>query len=483
MKLSSREKILLTVTLTFALLVAYYFLVFQKLQEKISALEVEVETSRQVYEANEMLLLRAANVEPEMNKLKKEIYPVAKHYYGTTEQEEFIAEIDKVNKKSGMNITSIKFSPDTPVNLREPAVDPDAPAPTEETTTETDENTDSEEGKKENKNLQLIALEEGQDVDLNAPEYTGYSQNIKLMQTDIEFLATYSQIHKWLKAVDRNKRNIISSQLSLERKNMEILNGDKNPMLKGTVRLSFYQVIDADKYTKPIISFLKKKPLKKTKYINPFRSYPWAWKTIVSGNEGEWSSNNGGNIGGSGGYTSNDFGNFGNNNTGTVKPKNRKLVNRNLYDFEDGILPLKKDYPDTVASSEVETNQVAKGKAALKVNYSLLRGDLKDKVMVDLTEKNLILKEKMEMIRLKVYAEKENYNEVGLLLQDSSGQKYQVVLAKEVSWTGWKELQYDFRGISQYPVQVIAIYISYGESKYTNTGSLIFDDMNITYFK
>lgn len=486
MKLSSREKTLLAVTLILVVAVAYYFLVFVKLQEKISFLEDDVTESQMRYDANEQTFVRAATIDKEIDKLKKEIYPVAKHYYGTTDQEEFIAEIEKINRKSGMNVTKITFSPDTIVNLREPLENENGVSQVTEKKTE-----GTKEDDKKN-NLQLLEAKEGQNVDPNGENFNGYSQNIQLMQTEIDFIATYAQIDKWLKAVDKNKKNIISGKLQVKRKELQVKNNDKHAPLKGTVRLSFYQVIDADKYTKPITSFLKKKPIRKTKYKNPFRSYPWAWiREVVSSNNEVPAQppisynplDNG--FFGFPGPSSDGFFNGGNSGLpfNPKQPKKGKLRHGMLYDFEDGVLPLKKDYQENVASAEIETKQVSKGKSALKVNYSFMRSDLQDKIIVDLTEKNLVLNNPMNMIRLNVYAEKENFNEVGLLLSDKNGQKYQIVLAKEVSWQGWKELKYDFHGISTYPIRVSGIYISYGEKRFTNTSSLIFDNMNISYYK
>lgn len=496
MKLSKREGILLTITFCLVVTVAYYYFVFEKLQDKIEAINLEIETSNRLYDAQEELVREAATKDIEIEELKSVIFPIAEKYYGTTDQETFIAEIDKINKLSGMNITKIVFSEDMNVSLREPEIDETETSEPENSDaggenitqndidtenavddSESDENTDNAAINK----FELIEIEEG------SAEYS--EGNIKLMQTEIEFLASYSQMLKWLKSVDNNSKNIISGKLEMERKNLEISQNDVNPRLRGKVKLSFYQVKDVDKYAKPVVTFLTSNPIKKTRYNNPFRSYSWAWKVEeISVNPT---------------VPTPDYSNIGNNNigTGTSTPVNYpipgiptqgttgtpantpKMMHQDLYGFEDEGIKLKKSTEEITASAEIEKEIISNGKQAAKVNYYFFGSDASHKLYIDLTDKNLTISKKIELIKFKVYAEKEAQNEVGLLISDSRGKNYQIVMANEISWTGWKELKYDFKGITDFPVQVKGVYIAFGEKRATREGSLIFDDINISYIE
>ncbi|MDO4793124.1 MAG: hypothetical protein Q3993_03010 [Filifactor alocis] len=508
MKLSKREKMLLSVTFVIALVTGYYFFVFEKLEAKITSLQQELEQVQTQYDTQELVLRQAAQLGSQMDELKKEIYPIAKRYYGKTEQEEFIAEIDKINQKSGMDIQKINFSEDALVYLREPDRDESAqeqPAKTEGGTpsdgsvqTNTaeqpvpepqdpqnvqgaqDASSKPETGADQEMNLQLIPEEEGSEAQGEEKEIIGYSQNIKLMQTEIEFFSTYKQMLKWLHAVDNNPKNIISGKLEMERKDNEVRHNDKNPILKGKVRLSFYQVKDVDKYDVPMVTFLTQKPIPKSRRENPFQSYRWAWKVVG----GDSSS-------GTRGYP--EYGSSSNSplppapvnplepNGNQNNPLNVFLKKKDLYDFEDETIRIKKNVDSITAMGEIERGNVAKGKFAGKVSYSFSGESAKEKILIDLSEKNLTLDKKMETVTFSVFAEEELLNEVGLIISDSKDQEYQIVMANEISWRGWRELSYDFHGIENYPIKIKGIYVAYGEKKGTKSGRLVFDDINVGY--
>lgn len=506
MKLSKREKILLSVTFVIVLVAAYYFLVFERLTQKITSLQQELEQVQTQYDNQELVLRQAAQLGSQMDELKKEIYPIAKRYYGKTEQEEFIAEIDKINQKSGMDIQKINFSEDALVYLREPDPDENTPAPStatsgealadgsSQTNTEGQAAPETEEPQAaqgspsepqttsdEGMNLQLIPEEEGAEAQGEEKEIIGYSQNIKLMQTEIEFFSTYKQMLKWLHAVDNNPKNIISGKLEMERKDNEIRHNDKNPVLKGTVRLSFYQVKDVDKYDVPMITFLTEKPIPKSRRENPFQSYRWAWK-IVGGSDSSSGTRGYPEYGSSSNSPlppppANPLNPDGNQNN----PLNVSLKKKDLYDFEDEMIKIKKNVDSITAMGEIDRTNVAKGKFGGKVSYNFSGESAKEKILIDLSEKDLTLDKKMETITFSVFAEQELLNEVGLIISDSKDQEYQIVMANEISWRGWRELSYDFHGIENYPIKIKGIYIAYGEKKGTKSGKLVFDDINVGY--
>ena len=117
------------------------------------------------------------NIDEKLNGLKKEISPMAEKYFGRTDQEAFILYIHDLNNKSGLNITKVAFSDEINVNLSQ-ALEENG----EETTKE--ETKDTADG-----NLAVYELNELDDTSV-ANDDAKYSQNIKLMKAEIEFIGT-----------------------------------------------------------------------------------------------------------------------------------------------------------------------------------------------------------------------------------------------------------------------------------------------------
>ena len=96
-----------------------------------------------------------------------------------------------------------------------------------------------------------------------------------------------------------------------------------------------------------------------------------------------------------------------------------------------------------------------------------------------MTSSNITIKQKVEGIGFSVYSDKELPHEVGLRMTDANGQEYLIVFAKEVSWTGWKEILYDLHGIKNYPIKIDGIYVEGKKDSGALEGSLIFDNIFI----
>lgn len=104
-----------------------------------------------------------------------------------------------------------------------------------------------------------------------------------------------------------------------------------------------------------------------------------------------------------------------------------------------------------------------------------------EKLYIDLMDENICINEKLEEVTLNAYTKSNLPHEIGLILIDGDKKEYQIILTKTVDWTGWKELSYDFKGISKFPVQIKAIYVTPNKGANIKEGEIIFDSIAVRF--
>ncbi|MGL5439738.1 MAG: hypothetical protein ACRDA4_05040 [Filifactoraceae bacterium] len=495
MKLSKREKILLLFTFFIALGAAYYYFVFVKVADKLSILRTDVEQVQKVYDIQQELLLRGARLDNDIEILKHEIIPIASRYYGEAEQEDFISEIIKINKKSGVEIKKVSFSENKKFRIQEKKED-EAEAPNNKIENNSNDNSISTDANEQNisngenvendkknefdgKKLELVAVKEDveQGLDGENESNTKLFPQMDLIEAEIEFDATYSQLIKWLNAVDKNPRIIVSRQLSaIGDKDME--SSDKDIILKCKALISFYKIENVDKYIPSFVSFTKVKPIKKGNVENPFKPYKWAiiekqMSEINSIEEILMSYYKTGNSESGSPYKKNI------NEADSYKNLYGFLRKSFLYDFEDGSIELKKSTNKIIANGEITNKNVSSGMAAGTVRFIFPGEGSDEKLFIDLSKKSIMLYEKADSVSFSLFATEEIPVEVGFIFLDKNNQEYQVTIASEINWRGWKDLTYDLSGLKNYPVTIKGIYVKNSNEGQKIESELIFDSISM----
>ncbi len=497
MKISKKEQQLLLILAIVVIVALYYFFVVSALNTKTSDLEQQISEIEVTKEQMSAIVAQADAKKAEAEQLKAEIFPIAQKYFGKTDQEEFIMQINRLNQASGLEISSIQFSEYATISLNgdkeavaivdengkstpiEGAESTETPAPAEGEAPAGDAAPAEGEKSGEEQNQQLSVDAENL---MNGSEQEGEeveTSNIKLMQAQLEFSGTYAQVLKLLHEIDNNPKNIISSELTMNRDGQAVA-GEKETKMTGSIRLSFYQVTDVDKYVQAVPGVLETNPLPKARRANPYLSYSWAWTKNVPSSADPLNIVSGSSV-----KPPTDVAPSGNPNKKQVGPTKTKSVskvslqNKEIFGFETGDVSVKASAPQVAVTGEITESIFAKGKKAGRLNYSFTGNPGTEKAYIDLTGSNITIKQRVEGIGFSVYSEKTMPHEVGLRMTDAKGQEYLIVFAKEVSWTGWKEILYDLHGIKDYPITVDGIYVEGKEGSDVLEGSLIFDNIFI----
>lgn len=495
-KISKREENLLLGLAIVVIVALYYYTVAGNLMGKTSALGSEIQQFQETKEQMDTVIAQSEIKQTEAEELKTEIFPIAKKYFGKTEQEEFIMQINRLNQASGLDIVSIQFSEYASISLDGEKQD-NQDAGTEESnsdesnTEETDstseetastDGTNTAEGQanteKPNEQLSVDVNHLMDNKDSSESEEEVVDSNIKLMQAQIEFKGTYAQVLKLLHEIDNNPKNIISSELTMAREG-DAIHGEKETKMTGNIRLSFYQVTDVDKYVQAVPGVLDTLPLPKSGRINPYLSYSWAWKKDVPASSDPL------NIIPSGVRPPSDTVPNKKSNKKQTIPSGKKwgskvsLKNKEIFGFENGDIVVKGSGPQIAVQGEITDGNFAKGSKAGRLTYAFTGNTDGEKAYIDLTSSNITIKQKVEGIGFSVYSDKELPHEVGLRMTDANGQEYLIVFAKEISWTGWKEILYDLHGIKNYPIKIDGIYVEGKKDSGALEGSLIFDNIFI----
>ena len=519
MNMSKKERNLLVIVLLLVIIVIYYMFVFQSLQGKVSSTEQEISDTQTAKQQADASIAQVETTKTEIEGLKAKIYPIAQKYFGSTDQEEFIMNINRLNQLSGLNITNISFSEYQSINLDQPAEGAPAAAPappTEGTEDEPAEGTPAEgtegapaegasapaesntttAGRSTADVTQAASdaelLKKGQEI--KAGEDTS-SDNVKLMQAQLQFTGTYSQVLKLLHEIDQNPKNIISSQLQMQREGDPSLGEEKDTQMSGNILLSFFQVKNVDNYVAKLPSVLETAPIPKSGRDNPFLSYSWAW-TYENGAGGATPSYQGSPSTPSPSPSPSAI----KPPTGQAPSKPSKptgksslpkpgkseitLQNKEVYGFEGDDFDIKT--PEGVEAEAVAvTDTIQTGTKAAKLTYTFSGNEDNERIYLDLTSKKLVLKQKVEGLGLSIYAEQTLPHETGIRIRKSDGTPVLIVLAKEISWNGWKNILYDLKNLQKtdFPITIEGVYVENSKGSDVLGGTLIFDNMFINYLE
>lgn len=168
-------------------------------------------------------------------------------------------------------------------------------------------------------------------------------------------------------------------------------------------------------------------------------------------------------------------------------PESREEIVNNYYsevleDFEGIGLYFMPSHKNIKGRLSKSTNSKYK-KHSLKLEYNILAVEDENKVYIDLTDKNLVIKYPPNSLGIWVHSYSYSPAILGLRLKGQAGEKVDLELSKGVNWIGWKYLEKNPpEDLSIYPLQLDKIYVelAYDRDDY---GVLLFDKLKANYPK
>lgn len=151
-----------------------------------------------------------------------------------------------------------------------------------------------------------------------------------------------------------------------------------------------------------------------------------------------------------------------------------------IFGFEEGDVFAKVNRLGIEAKVEISDKAARRGKKSAKLRYVFQEEDEGvQRAYIDLRDREIRLKKKVEGIGLSVYAEEELPYEVGLRIMDISGRQYLIALSPKIDWSGWKDMVYDLGEVEQYPIVVEGIYVEKSRDTKRLKGELFVDSIII----
>ncbi len=281
--------------------------------------------------------------------------------------------------------------------------------------------------------------------------------NITQMTARIEFEGTYTDVLKLLELVDENDKTIVSSELKLTRPNEVASTQVDNPTLSGEILLRFYQVKDVERYVAPAVSKIDQTPIPVAANTSPFKVPQWL--VISSSTDSSTSSSNSGTTGTSATDSSSNLspsyleqlGSSGTNNLSAY------LNSTTVYKFESA-LQLVQTGNGASTTVSVDNADFQEGAGSNVVNLPASNGEVYYEMAFSGPE--VSLNSQPTNISFAMSASKAWGGEVGLLLENASGQKINVQLDMSIDWTGWREVTFSPGSISNatYPLKIKGFY-------------------------
>lgn len=150
-----------------------------------------------------------------------------------------------------------------------------------------------------------------------------------------------------------------------------------------------------------------------------------------------------------------------------------------IFGFEEGDVFAKVNRLGIEAKVEISDKAARRGKKSAKLHYAFQEGTGVQRAYIDLRDREIRLKKKVEGIGLSVYAEEELPYEVGLRIMDVSGGQYLIALSPQIDWSGWKDMVYDLREVEKYPIMIEGIYVEKNKDTTRLKGELFVDSVII----
>lgn len=150
-----------------------------------------------------------------------------------------------------------------------------------------------------------------------------------------------------------------------------------------------------------------------------------------------------------------------------------------VFGFEEGDVFAKVNLLGVEAKVEISDKAARRGKKSAKLQYVFQEGTGVQRAYIDLRDREIRLKKKVDGIGLSIYSEEELPCEVGLRIMDVSGGQYLIALSPEIDWSGWKDMVYDLREVEKYPIMIEGIYVEKNRDTNRLKGEVFVDSIII----
>ena len=535
MKITNRDKNLLLIIFLILVCALYYQFFFTPQNAKLTELKQQSEDMNTRLMNGQAKIQKIKILNKNLEDEKKKILKIAQKYLVKVKQEDIILMINEFENKSSIGIEEITFTDPEDKGIILPEEKPQDG--TADANQSGNANQSADANKQQTKNNAQQPADANQQAGANTTESAKPDlSNIDLTVAKIKFKGTYTDLANLVKLVDENSKNIVSNELKITRKTVEdqkeflfLKSKGKTNLsdeyIEGDLELRFFRISSIEKYVPNPDSKLKAPLVPKSTKRTPVTDYDWAAVSIITFNTStgevintvtrnefgvfDYSKSTGSNLG-SGGTGSS--GGVSSGTGGVVEPPKSNAVVQPIQPGPAPVFSKPKNVEPQVPAKEFVTyttpielvrfdslsdffgrgenagDSVAIGMDEISSKkYKIIKNSISfaqnspkgNKVIFDVTKKDIKLNEKPEKIQLNIYTANPVEYEVGLVFSDKEGKKY-IPFNKKLSFTGWEKIELTPNTVL-FPATLEGIYFSRANQDAPLNSEVYIDNLSAVY--
>jgi hypothetical protein len=535
MKITNRDKNLLLIIFLILVCALYYQFFFTPQNAKLTELKQQSEDMNTRLMNGQAKIQKIKILNKNLEDEKKKILKIAQKYLVKVKQEDIILMINEFENKSSIGIEEITFTDPEDKGIILPEEKPQDG--TADANQSGNANQSADANKQQTENNAQQPADANQQAGANTTESAKPDlSNIDLTVAKIKFKGTYTDLANLVKLVDENSKNIVSNELKITRKTVEdqkeflfLKSKGKTNLsdeyIEGDLELRFFRISSIEKYVPNPDSKLKAPLVPKSTKRTPVTDYDWAAVSIITFNTStgevintvtrnefgvfDYSKSTGSNLG-SGGTGSS--GGVSSGTGGVVEPPKSNAVVQPIQpgpapvfskpknvepqvpakEFVTYTTPIElvrfDSLPDFFGRGENAGDSVAIGMDEISSKkYKIIKNSISfaqnspkgNKVIFDVTKKDIKLNEKPEKIQLNIYTANPVEYEVGLVFSDKEGKKY-IPFNKKLSFTGWEKIELTPNTVL-FPATLEGIYFSRANQDAPLNSEVYIDNLSAVY--
>jgi len=535
MKITNRDKNLLLIIFLILVCALYYQFFFTPQNAKLTELKQQSEDMNTRLMNGQAKIQKIKILNKNLEDEKKKILKIAQKYLVKVKQEDIILMINEFENKSSIGIEEITFTDPEDKGIILPEEKPQDG--TADANQSANANQSADANKQQTKNNAQQPADANQQAGANTTESAKPDlSNIDLTVAKIKFKGTYTDLANLVKLVDENSKNIVSNELKITRKTVEdqkeflfLKSKGKTNLsdeyIEGDLELRFFRISSIEKYVPNPDSKLKAPLVPKSTKRTPVTDYDWAAVSIITFNTStgevintvtrnefgvfDYSKSTGSNLG-SGGTGSS--GGVSSGTGGVVEPPKSNAVVQPIQPGPAPVFSKPKNVEPQVPAKEFVTyttpielvrfdslsdffgrgenagDSVAIGMDEISSKkYKIIKNSISfaqnspkgNKVIFDVTKKDIKLNEKPEKIQLNIYTANPVEYEVGLVFSDKEGKKY-IPFNKKLSFTGWEKIELTPNTVL-FPATLEGIYFSRANQDAPLNSEVYIDNLSAVY--
>lgn len=535
MKITNRDKNLLLIIFLILVCALYYQFFFTPQNAKLTELKQQSEDMNTRLMNGQAKIQKIKILNKNLEDEKKKILKIAQKYLVKVKQEDIILMINEFENKSSIGIEEITFTDPEDKGIILPEEKPQDG--TADANQSGNANQSADANKQQTENNAQQPADTNQQAGANTTESAKPDlSNIDLTVAKIKFKGTYTDLANLVKLVDENSKNIVSNELKITRKTVEdqkeflfLKSKGKTNLsdeyIEGDLELRFFRISSIEKYVPNPDSKLKAPLVPKSTKRTPVTDYDWAAVSIITFNTStgevintvtrnefgvfDYSKSTGSNLG-SGGTGSS--GGVSSGTGGVVEPPKSNAVVQPIQPGPAPVFSKPKNVEPQVPAKEFVTyttpielvrfdslsdffgrgenagDSVAIGMDEISSKkYKIIKNSISfaqnspkgNKVIFDVTKKDIKLNEKPEKIQLNIYTANPVEYEVGLVFSDKEGKKY-IPFNKKLSFTGWEKIELTPNTVL-FPATLEGIYFSRANQDAPLNSEVYIDNLSAVY--